>query len=403
MDLRNWGVPPGGFAMFNGKFVFAQLMDFLPLYTFRRCVARYPSSYPTKTFSHLDQYLCMAFAQLTFRESLRDIEVCLRAQDAKLYHLGIRGHVARSNLADANEKRDWRIYRDFANALIAQARRLYADDDFGVELANTVYALDTTTIDLSLKLFPWAHFRTTKAAVKMHTQIDLRGNIPSFVHVSDGKMHEVNVLDVIAPEPGSFTIMDRGFLDFMRLYRLAKAGAFFIIRPKSNTLFCRVYSRAVDKTTGLRCDQTVRLDGATSARDYPQCLRYVGFYDKDNNKRLGFFTNNFEIAALTVAQLYKCRWQVELFFKWIKQHLRIKAFFGTNENAVKTQIWIAISIYVLVAIVNKQLGAEASLYTILQILSLALFEKAPLNQLLNDRVTLQNANQQNHIQLTLFD
>jgi len=385
-----------------GKLVFAQLVDFLPLHTFRRCVARYPSSYPTKSFSHLDQYLCMAFAQLTFRESLRDIEVCLRAQESKLYHLGIRGHVARSNLADANEKRDWRIYRDFANALIVEARRLYAEDAFGVDLDNTVYALDTTTIDLSLKVFPWAHFRTTKAAVKMHTQIDLRGNIPSFIHVSDGKMHEVNVLDLIAPEPGSFTIMDRGFLDFARLYRLTQAGAFFIIRPKSNTLFRRVYSRAVDKTTGLRCDQTVRLTGVTSADDYPQYLRYVGFYDKENDKRLGFFTSNFELPALTIAQLYKCRWQVELFFKWIKQHLRIKAFFGVNENAVKTQIWIAISVYVLVAIIKKRLDVEASLYTILQILSLMLFEKTPVDQLLNDR-TLQNLRGETPTQLNLFD
>ena len=262
-----------------GKLVFAQLMDFLPLHTFRRCVARYPSNYPTKTFSHLDQYLSMAFAQLTFRESLRDIEVCLRAHEAKLYHLGIRGHVARSNLGDANEKRDWRIYRDFANSLIAQARRLYADDAFAVDLDNTVYALDTTTIDLSLKVFPWAHFRKAKAAVKMHTQIDLRGNIPSFIHVSDGKMHEVNVLDLMTPEPGSFSIMDRGFLDFARLYRLTQAGAFFVIRPKSNTAFQRVYSRSVDKTTGLRCDQTVRLTGVTSANDHPQYLRYVVFYD----------------------------------------------------------------------------------------------------------------------------
>ena len=385
-----------------GKLVFAQLMDFLPLHTFRRCVARHPSSYPTKTFSHLDQYLCMAFAQLTFRESLRDIEVCLRAQDSKLYHLGIRGHVARSNLADANEKRDWHIYRDFANALIVEARRLYAGDAFGVDLDNTVYALDTTTIDLSLKVFPWAHFRTTKAAVKMHTQIDLRGNIPSFIHVSDGKMHEVNVLDLITPEPGSFTIMDRGFLDFARLYRLTQAGAFFIIRPKSNTLFRRVYSRAVDKTTGLRCDQTVRLTGVTSRRDYPQYLRYVGFYDQENDKRLGFFTSNFELPALTVAQLYKCRWQVELFFKWIKQHLRIKAFFGVNENAVKTQIWIAISVYVLVAIIKKRLGVEASLYTILQILSLMLFEKTPVDQLLNDKA-LQNLAGETPTQLNLFD
>ena len=387
--------------MYVGKLVFAQLMDFLPLHTFRRCVARYPSNYPTKTFSHLDQYLCMAFAQLTFRESLRDIEVCLRAHESKLYHLGIRGHVARSNLADANEKRDWQIYRDFANALIVEARRLYAGDAFAVDLENTVYALDTTTIDLSLKVFPWAHFRTTKAAVKMHTQIDLRGNIPSFIHVSDGKMHEVNVLDLIVPEPGSFTIMDRGFLDFERLYRLTQAGAFFVIRPKSNTLFKRVYSRTVDKTTGLRCDQTVRLTGVKSPDDYPQYLRYVVFYDEKTDKRLGFFTNNFELPALVIAQLYKCRWQVELFFKWIKQHLRIKAFFGTNESAVKTQIWIAISVYVLVAIAKKRLGVEASLYTILQILSLTLFEKIPLDQLFND-TALENFDGENSTQLNLF-
>ena len=387
--------------MYVGKLVFAQLMDFLPLHTFRRCVARYPSNYPTKTFSHLDQYLCMAFAQLTFRESLRDIEVCLRAHESKLYHLGIRGHVARSNLADANEKRDWQIYRDFANALIGEARRLYAGDVFAVELENTVYALDTTTIDLSLKVFRWAHFRTTKAAVKMHTQIDLRGNIPSFIHVSDGKMHEVNVLDLIMPEPGSFTIMDRGFLDFARLYRMTQAGAFFVIRPKSNTLFKRVYSRTVDKTTGLRCDQTVRLTGVKSQDDYPQYLRYVVFYDEKTDKRLAFFTNNFELPALVIAQLYKCRWQVELFFKWIKQHLRIKAFFGTNETAVKTQIWIAISVYVLVAVAKKRLGVEASLYTILQILSLTLFEKIPLDQLLNDKA-LEKFDDENAIQLNLF-
>ena len=387
--------------MYVGKLVFAQLMDFLPLHTFRRCVARYPSNYPTKTFSHLDQYLCMAFAQLTFRESLRDIEVCLRAHESKLYHLGIRGHVARSNLADANEKRDWQIYRDFANVLIVEARRLYAGDAFAVDLENTVYALDTTTIDLSLKVFPWAHFRTTKAAVKMHTQIDLRGNIPSFIHVSDGKMHEVNVLDLIMPEPGSFTIMDRGFLDFARLYRMTQAGAFFVIRPKSNTLFKRVYSRTVDKTTGLRCDQTIRLTGVKSPDDYPQYLRYVVFYDEKTDKRLGFFTNNFELPALIIAQLYKCRWQVELFFKWIKQHLRIKAFFGTNESAVKTQIWIAISVYVLVAIAKKRLGVEASLYTILQILSLTLFEKIPLDQLLND-TALENFDDENPTQLNLF-
>jgi hypothetical protein len=387
--------------MFTGKLVFAQLMDFLPLHTFRRCVQRYPSPRVTKTFSSLDQFLCMAFAQLTFRESLRDIEVCLRSHKAKLYHLGIRGHVARSTLAYANENRDWRVYCDFAQALIITARKLYVHDDFGVDLDNTVYALDTTTIDLSLSVFPWAHFRKTKAAVKMHTQMDLRGNIPSFIHISNGKMHEVNVLDLITPEPGSFTIMDRGFLDFGRLYRLTQAAAFFVIRPKSNTLFKRVYSRPVDKTTGLRCDQTVRLAGVKTPDDYPQYLRYVVFYDEKTDKRLGFFTNNFELPALTIAQLYKCRWQVELFFKWIKQHLRIKAFFGTTPNAVKTQIWIAISAYVLVAIVKKRLGAEASLYTILQILSLALFEKTNLDQLLSD-APLQNLEPSSCNQLNLF-
>jgi len=387
--------------MFVGKLIFAQLMDFLPLHTFRRCVHRYPSPRVTKTFSPLDQFLCMAFAQLTFRESLRDIEVCLRSHEAKLYHLGIRGHVARSTLAYANENRDWRVYRDFAQALIVTARKLYINDDFGVDLDNTVYALDTTTIDLSLSVFPWAHFRTAKAAVKMHTQMDLRGNIPSFIHISDGKMHEVNVLDLIAPEPGSFTIMDRGFLDFERLYRLTQAGAFFVIRPKSNTRFKRVYSRTVDKETGLRCDQTVRLTGVISANDYPQYLRYVVFCEDKTNKRLAFFTNNFELPALVIAQLYKCRWQVELFFKWIKQHLRIKAFFGTTPNAVKTQIWIAISVYVLVAIVKKRLRVEASLYTILQILSLTLFEKMNLDQLLSDNA-LQNTDPATSNQLNLF-
>lgn len=387
--------------MFKGKLVFAQLMEFLPLHTFRRCVARYSSSYPTKTFSHLDQFLCMAFAQLTFRESLRDIEVCLRAHGSKLYHLGIRGHVARSNLADANEKRDWRIYRDFAKALIVEARRLYVGDDFGVDLENTVYALDTTTIDLSLKVFPWAPFQQSKAAIRLHTQLDLRGNIPSFIHVSDGKMHDVNVLDLMTPEAGSFTIMDRGFLDFKRLYRLTQAGAFFVIRSKKNTAFERIYSRAIDKTTGLRCDQTVRLTGVAAQKNYPQYVRYICFYDEKTKKRLGFLTNNFELPALVIAQLYKCRWQVELFFKWIKQHLRIKAFFGVNENAVKTQIWIAISVYILVAIIKKRLNIKASLYTILQILSLTLFEKTPLDQLLNEDA-LQVFEDDNPIQLNLF-
>jgi len=359
-------------------------MEHLPLHTFRRCVQRYPSRYPTKTFSHLDQFLCLAFAQLTFRESLRDIETCLRAHQAKLYHLGIRGHVAKSTLADANEQRDWRIYADFAASLIQIARKLYASDSFAVELEQTVYALDTTTIDLCLSVFPWARFRSTKAAVKLHTLLDLRGNIPSFIHISDGKMHEVNVLDILTPEAGSFYIMDRGFLDFSRLYGLHQACAFFVIRAKSNMACRRVYSHAVDKSTGLRCDQTITLTGSKASEDYPQHLRCIKFYDAEHDKQLVFLTNNFDLPALTIAQLYRCRWQVELFFKWIKQHLRIKAFYGATENAVKTQIWIAITVYVLVAIVKKRLRIEASLYTILQILSLTLFEKTPLDQLLTN-------------------
>lgn len=370
--------------MHSGKLVFAQLMDHLPLHTFRRCVQRYPSKYPTKTFSHLDQFLCLAFAQLTYRESLRDIETCLRAHQAKLYHLGIRGQVAKSTLADANEARDWRIYADFAASLIHTARTLYASDGFAVELEQTAYALDTTTIDLCLSVFPWAHFRSTKAAVKMHTLLDLRGNIPSFIHISDGKMHEVNVLDILIPEAGSFYIMDRGFLDFSRLYRLQQAAAFFVIRAKRNMVCRRVYSRAVDKSTGLRCDQTIALTGQLTQHDYPIHLRRIKFYDAEHDRQLVFLTNNFDLPALTIANLYRCRWQVELFFKWIKQHLRIKQFYGTTENAVKTQIWIAISVYVLVAIVKKRLKIEASLYKILQILSLALFEKTPLDQLLKN-------------------
>jgi hypothetical protein len=371
----------GSRLMHSGKLVFAQLMDHLPLHTFRRCVSKYPGRYPTLKFSHLDQFLCMAFAQLTFRESLRDIETCLRAHSAKLYHLGIRGGIARSTLADANETRDWRIYQDFALSLIQTARKLYAEDGFGVELKHTVYALDSTTIDLCLALFPWARFRKAKGAVKLHTLLDLRGNIPSFVHISDGKLHDVNILDQIAFEAGSFYIMDRGYIDFARLHGLHQAQAFFVVRAKSNLQFERVYSRFVDKTTGLRCDQTIRLTGATTGQDYPAPLRRVKYYEAQHDQRLVFLTNHFELPALTIAELYRCRWQVELFFKWIKQHLRIKAFFGTSENAVKTQVWIAIAVYVLVAIVKKRLGSEASLYTILQILSLTLFEKTPLNQL----------------------
>ena len=388
--------------MYSGKLVFAQLMEHLPLHTFRRCVLSYPSKYPTKTFSHLDQFLCLAFAQLTYRESLRDIETCLRAHQAKLYHLGIRGNIAKSTLADANEQRDWHIYEDFAISLIQIAKKLYANDSFAAELEQTVYALDTTTIDLCLSVFPWAHFRQAKAAVKMHTLLDLRGNIPTFIHISDGKMHEVNVLDILIPEAGSFYIMDRGFTDFARWFTLHQAQAFFVIRGKSNLQFRRVYSRAADKSTGLRCDQTIVLTAPKACRDYPQHLRRIKFYDAKHDRHLVFLTNNFDLPALTIAKLYRCRWQVELFFKWIKQHLRIKKFYGTTENAVKTQIWIAITIYVLVAIVKKRLNTNASLYTILQILSLTLFEKTPLDQLLKNTET-QMQNYQDSNQLNLFN
>jgi hypothetical protein len=388
--------------MYSGQLVFAQLMEYLPLHTFRRYVRRYPSKYPTKTFSHLDQFLCMAFAQPTYRESLRDIETCLRAHQAKLYHLGIRGNIARSTLADANESRDWHIYADFAMSLIQTARKLYASDQFAVELEQTAYALDTTTIDLCLSVFPWARFRKAKAAVKLHSLLDLRGNIPSFIHMSDGKMHEVNVLDILIPEAGSFYIMDRGFTDFTRLYRMHQAQAFFVIRGKANLACRRVYSRAVDKSTGLRCDQTIALTGLKAGKDYPQHLRRIKFHDAEHDKERIFLTNNFDLPVLTIAQLYRCRWQVELFFKWIKQHLRIKAFYGTTENAVKTQIWIAITVYVLVAIVKKRLKIEASLYTILQILSLTLFEKTPLDQLLKNS-DLQLSPTENDNQLNLFN
>ena len=388
--------------MYSGKLVFAQLMEYLPLHTFRRCVERFPSKYPTKTFSHLDQFLCMAFAQLTYRESLRDIETCLRAHRAKLYHLGIRGNIAKSTLADANEQRDWHIYENFAISLIQTARKLYANDSFAVELKQTVYALDTTTIDLCLSVFPWAHFRQAKAAVKMHTLLDLRGNIPTFIHISDGKMHEVNVLDILIPEAGSFYIMDRGFTDFARWFKLHQAQAFFVIRGKSNLLCRRIYSRAVDKATGLRCDQTIALTAPKASQDYPQHLRRIKFYDAEHDRHLVFLTNNFDLPALTIAQLYRCRWQVELFFKWIKQHLRIKRFYGTTENAVKTQIWIAITVYVLVAIVKKRLNTEASLYTILQILSLTLFEKTPLDQSLKNMEPQMNSSKDTN-QLNLFN
>ena len=367
--------------MNTGKLVFAQVMSHLPLTTFRRCVARYRGEHKVKHFSSLDQYLCMAFAQLTYRESLRDIEACLRSQAAKLYHMGFRSTVARNTLANANAVRDWRIHADFAQSLIGIARRLYADEPFGVDLANTVYALDATTIDLCLSVFPWAPFRTTKAAVRMHTLLDLRGNIPSFIHISDGKWHEVNIFDMLVPEPGAFYVMDRGYIDFEQLHRLHQGGSFFVIRAKSNLRFKRRYSLESDRANGIICDQIGTLTGFYSAKGYPAPLRRIRIKD-NTGKTLVFLTNNLELTARMIADLYRCRWQVELFFKWIKQHLRIKAFFGTSENAVKSQIWIAVSVYVLVAIVKKRLNLSASLYEILQILSLTMFERIPLDQLL---------------------
>jgi hypothetical protein len=372
--------------MYEGQLVFAQLMQHVPRTTFRRCVARYQGERKVHSFSCLDQFLSMAFAQLTFRESLRDIEACLRAHRSKLYHLGIRSAVARNTLANANAVRDWRIYADFAQSLIGIARPLHVDEPFGIDLQDTVYALDATTIDLCLSVFPWAPFQSTKAAIKLHTLLDLRGNIPTFIHISDGKLHEVSILDQLVPEPGAFYIMDRGFLDFARLYRLHQAGSFFVTRAKSNTKAGRRYSRPVDRSTGLVCDQTIILTGQYSPRDYEAPLRRIRFKDPKTAKTLVFLTNNFTLSAFTITELYRCRWQVELFFKWIKQHLRIKAFFGTSENAVKSQIWIAVSVYVLVAIVRKRLKLPGSLYQILQILSLTLFEKTPMEQLLSHAV-----------------
>jgi len=376
--------------MYAGKLVFAQVMEHLPLHTFRRIVTRYAGERKVKSFSCLDQFLCMAFAQLTFRESLRDIEACLRAQQSKLYHLGIRSTVARNTLANANAVRDWRIYADFAQSLIGIARSLYVDEPFGVDLQDTVYALDTTTIDLCLSVFPWAPFQQSKAAVRLHTLLDLRGNIPTFIHISGGKLHEVNILDQLVPEPGAFYVMDRGFFDYARLYRFEQASSFFVIRAKTRMQAQRRYSHRVDRTTGLLCDQTICLTGNYAPRRYPDPLRRIRFKDPATTKTLIFLTNNFTLPARTITELYRCRWQVELFFKWIKQHLRIKAFFGTSENAVKCQIWIAVSTYVLVAIVKKRLQLSASLYQILQILSLTMFERTPLHQLLTQTATDEN-------------
>lgn len=366
--------------MYIGKTLFAQIMDFLPWKSFHRLVSRYDGDHRVRTLPCAEHFRVLAFAQLTYRESLRDIEACLWAQSAKLYHMGIRSPIKRSTLADANERRDWRIYAEFAQRLITQARELYAEDDLGLDLSNTVYALDSTTIDLCLSLFPWAPFRTTKAAVKMHTLLDLRGNIPSFIHVSDGKLHDVNVLDLMIPEPAAIYVMDRAYLDFERLFTLHEAGAFFVTRAKSNADLRRIYSAPNDRAQGIICDQTVALSGFYSHKHYPHHLRRIRFKDPETEKTLIFLTNLFGPPPMTICELYKARWQVELFFKWIKQHLRIKKFYGTSENAVKVQIWTAVSVYVLVAIIKKRLDLDASLYTLLQVFSVTLFEKIPLNK-----------------------
>ena len=388
--------------MHTGQSIFSQIMDFVPMYEFRKCVQRYHGNYKVRDFSCWNQFLCLAFAQLTYRESLRDIVCCLRSMERKLYHMGFRGNISRSTLADANETRDWRIYADFAQVLIHIARGLYKDDEFGVELDNTVYALDSTTIDLCLSLFPWAQFRTQKGAIKLHTLLDLRGNLPSYIQITDGKVHDVNILDDLIPEPGSFYIMDRGYIDFARLYTLTQFCAFFVTRAKTNIQFRRLYSHPVDRSIGLRCDQTILLTGYYSSKGYPDKLRRTSYYDAETEKLLTFLSNNFIIPALTIAQLYKCRWQVELFFRWIKQHLRIKAFYGTSKNAVKTQIWIAIAVYVLVAIIKKRLDLDITLYTILQILSVTAFEQVPIIQVLtNFDYKLLDSDLDN--QLLLFD
>ena len=372
------------------------------MYEFHKCVGCYRGNYRVRNFSCLDQFLCMTFAQLTYRESLRDIETCLRALDSKLYHAGFRGKIARSTLADANENRPWQIYADFAQVLIRTARTLYANDDFGVELEQTAYALDATTIDLCLSLFPWAKFRKRKGAVKLHALLDLRGNLPTTVIVTPGKVHEINILDQLFIEAGAIYIMDRAYVDFTRLYQIAQASAFFVVRAKRNFDFKRLYSHPIDKSTGLQCDQTIRLAGFYSSNDYPDKLRRIRYFDARTNKHFVFLTNHFNLPALTIADLYHCRWQIELFFKWIKQHLRIKAFYGTTENAVKTQIWIAVSVYLLVAIIKKKLKLEKSLYTILQILSVTLFEKTPILQALS-HVDYTNHKDLDSIQLNLFN
>lgn len=388
--------------MYVGKTLFAQIMDFLPWKTFHRIVAKHAGDYRVRTLTCAEHFRILAFAQLTYRESLRDIEACLSAQAAKLYHMGIREAISRSTLADANESRNWRIYAEFAYRLIGQARQLYASEDLGLDLTNTVYALDSTTIDLCLSLFPWAHFRSTKAAIKLHTLLDLRGSIPSFIYISDGKVHDTRAIDLLIPEPRALYIMDRGYVDFVRLHRLHLAGAFFVTRAKSNLDARRLYSAKTDRSQGIICDQTIALDGFYTRQDYPEHLRRIRFKELETGKTLVFLTNNFTLPAATICALYKSRWQVELFFKWVKQHLRIKRFYGTSENAVKSQIWIAVSVYVLVAIIKKRLNLDASLYTLLQILSVTLFEKMPIQQALQG-IDYNSENTIYSNQLNLFD
>lgn len=388
--------------MYTGKIIFSQLMEHLPLHVFHKCVDRYQGDFKVKEFTCLDQYFCMAFAQLTYRESLRDIEACLQAQKSKLYHMGIRSSVSRNNLAHANKVRDWRIYADLAHVLIQTARKMYVGDNFALELENTVFALDATTIDLCLSMFPWAKFRKNKGAVKLHTLLDLRGNIPTFIHISDGKLHDVNVLDIVPLEAGAFYVMDRGYLDFTRLYTISQSSAFFVTRAKSNLKYRRIYSHPIDRSTGLICDQSIMLTGFYQHKGYPEMMRRVKYYDAKTDKTLVFLTNNFSLPSMTIAELYRNRWQVELFFKWIKQNLRIKTFYGTSENAVKAQIWIAVSVYLLVAIMKKRLKIEASLYTTLQVLSVTIFERVPLLQVLTrDQYTPETVD--NCKQLLLFN
>lgn len=388
--------------MYAGTTIFAQIMNILPWRRFQTCVARYQGDYKVKTFKCAEHFRVMAFAQLTYRESLRDIEACLRAMGSRLYHMGIKSNVSRNNLAHTNENRDWRIYADFAQILVSRAKSLYANEPLGIDLQSTVYALDSSTIDLCMSLFPWARFRRTKSAIKLHTLMNLRGSIPEFIHISDGKMHDVNVLDLLVPSPGAFYIMDRGYLDFQRLYQLHQERSFFITRAKNNFRFRRRYSHEVDKSSNVQCDQTIVLTTHYPAKNYPEPLRRIRFYDTDTQKRFVFLTNNFELPGVTITQLYKARWHIEIFFKWIKQHLRIKAFFGTSENAVKVQIWTAVSTYLLVAIMKKELMLEQSLYTILQVLSLSLFEKMPILKAFSENcISVQSTQHSN--QLTLFD